>query len=867
MSRYHISALISAAAIVAAAGASAGAAPPTQPSGPMSPMSANDFFRPCDPVKDTELELVFLLDQSTSLLQSDPQNKRKDGLSAVVENLAVAQSSADVIPLSVGVITFATDSAVIRPLEPFTPDMVEAFTGNGGVVDRATSNASLGEYTDYVKGLSAALDMLAPTSSNTTCQVVLWFTDGEYDIPGGTFAEEATALETSICTSDGLAARSRTLGVRIYTLLLASGTATTAPDPDKQLRHDMSLLAAMAMSGDPEPEFPGDEPLPKVDEPCRTFVNDRNGEVLGADDAAAVAAQLLVLLTSVVDRAEQVVSRCPVALVDENTTVPLPAGQLIEEVKVVTLTGAVTGFQSSASSEPIPVTGAGLQVAFPADALAQQPAGWKLTVIGEPGTEVCITATPERDLRIDLQHDLTRPWTSSDQPIELTTSSDLGVTTCQLRSKEFLPVAAATGSCTFGVTPRITRNTRTIDRVDLLISPSGTTLFSDGLVATGRLTPPIEVEPDANLPELACVDAALRLTDADVPREPIAMAGRCTLTSALKNDTQLVLSTDLSPDDLAATGMTALLDGEPVGFGQSIVIAPNTGDHDLSFTTSGELPNEALGVNGRFTIAATWQEIDLPGQNVDVLLDLRARPDLGDSLLYALAITAICGLLSLLLLRGLNALFVHMPDPSDFYQLTAPVVIERAPSGHWMWADRDRFRPSTTDLRPAGGDRDDAIQMGGITLRRRLGPLLRPFKAPYVDIDGAAVAVANPSGARAGTVPIGFQRLVVVHTPDGEVFDALTGRIDASATMLLPKREGLSPLDAVRADIESLCTQLAARFEGSTAGPAATSGPEPDWGPPPLFSAPTDRVALRPEVRPAPPAQRPPIDDEPPPFL
>ncbi len=439
-----------------------------------------------------------------------------------------------------------------------------------------------------MKGLSAALDMLAPTAASDTCQVVLWFTDGEYDVQGSTFSAEAAELQDSVCAPNGLAARSRTLGVRIFSLILASGDDKAIDDVDKQQRHDMSRLAAMAMSGDSEPDFPGDEPLPPIAAACSGSVNDRNGEVLGADDATAVAAQLLVLLTSVVDRAEQVVSQCPVALIDENTTVPLPAGQLIEEIKVVTLAGRVTGFRSSASPDTLPVSTADLQVSFPTEALLQQPAGWRLEVLGDAGTEVCITATPKRDLQIDLVHDQTRPWTSTDQPIELSTPSDIGVTTCRLRSDDFDPVAAATGGCTFSVTPRVSRTSRSIDTVDLLISPADTELFADGLVAKGRVTPPITVEPDTNLPELACIDASLRLTDADVPKTAVTMSGTCTLISSKKHDTQLVFSTDLSADDLATTGIVPTFDGAPVEFGRPITVSPNSGTHRLALTTRAE---------------------------------------------------------------------------------------------------------------------------------------------------------------------------------------------------------------------------------------------------------------------------------------
>ncbi len=248
-------------------------------------------------------------------------------------------------------------------------------------------------------------------------------------------------------------------------------------------------------------------------------------------------------------------------------------------------------------------------------------------------------------------------------------------------------------------------------------------------------------------------------------------------------------------------------------------------------------------MNGGVTIAATWQEIGLPEQNVDVVLDLRARPDLGDSLLYALVITALCGLLSLVLLRCLNAWFVELPDPGNFYRLTTPVAIEMTSPGNWTWGDR--------------------------SLHRRLGPLLRPFKPPYVRISGADIVVADPSGARPGTTPIGFHRLTMLHALDPDTIDVTTGRIDAVATVLVPKSSALQSLDAISLDIENLCAQLASRLGAgsTTASVPAVSAPSP-MGPPALFGSPGPRLppppaAGRPVIAPPPPSS----SDGPPPFL
>lgn len=129
-------------------------------------------------------EVILLIDQSSSLRGedgSDPEKLRQKAARDFVNQLA-AYSAQSKIPVSVMASGFDGD---YRPGTwlPLTPEGLPAALES---VD-ATASQDSGEETDYWNALEGARKDLAAGAS--TCDLVVWFTDGEYLVEGIAYGE------------------------------------------------------------------------------------------------------------------------------------------------------------------------------------------------------------------------------------------------------------------------------------------------------------------------------------------------------------------------------------------------------------------------------------------------------------------------------------------------------------------------------------------------------------------------------------------------------------------------------------------------------------------------------------------------------
>ncbi|HSL56307.1 MAG TPA: hypothetical protein VK866_00535 [Acidimicrobiales bacterium] len=150
-------------------------------------------------VRDTgHLLVVFLIDESGSLRQTDPDDQRVAAAASALANLAsLAVSEAGGEPPAIEVLLagFSASYTPISGWEPLAPDTVDDLTARAG--EFADRDAGLD--TDFVLAFDGARADLASRADEIAatgpvpCQQVLLFTDGRFDIEARS-AEQAELL-------------------------------------------------------------------------------------------------------------------------------------------------------------------------------------------------------------------------------------------------------------------------------------------------------------------------------------------------------------------------------------------------------------------------------------------------------------------------------------------------------------------------------------------------------------------------------------------------------------------------------------------------------------------------------------------------
>ncbi len=179
-----------------------------------------------------KVAVVLLIDESGSLKQTDPLNRRVIAAKSALDSLAGLadrEIGGSRPTVNVSIATFSSD---YRPLVPWTSLSYSNLpTLNGNVESLASRNRGID--TDYAAALLGAQQALAEQRS-VPCRAVMWFTDGKYDIdarrggqvpvksyaPGAQTTDELiSAGQQLICQPKGLADQLR--GQHIANIVLA----------------------------------------------------------------------------------------------------------------------------------------------------------------------------------------------------------------------------------------------------------------------------------------------------------------------------------------------------------------------------------------------------------------------------------------------------------------------------------------------------------------------------------------------------------------------------------------------------------------------------------------------------------------------
>jgi len=270
---------------------------------------------------EAQLNVLYVVDESGSLTETDPDGVRAEAIAQSFGQLAKISESRTVYT---SIAMFAEGYRVERPWQALTPESARkeaewARSTVGGLVG--------GQATNWLAALQGAADSMdSSPDSSAACKVVVWMTDGAINVPSadGTTSADVDAL-AEICASDPgngdpidqspVIARLRTSGVNLIGVLLKAGTT------DEQQRAVMTYMRPIVEGvGEVDPggfwidapgafEFNcGQSPIPE---------NQAAGAFIEADDPLDLARKFSEMFICIVEPCEPLPPTNDSFLIDE----------------------------------------------------------------------------------------------------------------------------------------------------------------------------------------------------------------------------------------------------------------------------------------------------------------------------------------------------------------------------------------------------------------------------------------------------------------------------------------------------------------------------------------------------------------------
>lgn len=248
LTQFPATASVAAVTTTTTAGASATSVPAPRTALPTEPTAATEDFGACVAGGGTA-DVILLVDESSSLLSSDPGLARVTAATYFVNELARFSTAGD-RAINVQLSVFGDSYSTVLGWTALTDESVNSVrAGIAGLADRVD-----GFDTDYWTALDGArIDLAAQAaarSGETNCQAIVWFTDGKLDFfprttdsdrtdygtekifaPGITLNSTDAAASVKkmasddLCRDGGLADQLRSSGIRLFGVLLSGSTS------------------------------------------------------------------------------------------------------------------------------------------------------------------------------------------------------------------------------------------------------------------------------------------------------------------------------------------------------------------------------------------------------------------------------------------------------------------------------------------------------------------------------------------------------------------------------------------------------------------------------------------------------------------
>ena len=174
----------------------------------------------CESGDAPSVEVVLLVDQSSSLKTNDLEGIRR-AVEQVGNRLLIPVQNKLVVKF--GVVKFGETASTVRELSAV--EKGESFEELGALL---SDENSLEGFTDYLQGLEEAIGLF-DSGDPQACKVLLWFTDGMFDLPPKDFDKqtdrereaESAALISAVCDGDRpIARRIGSKGIVTFAVLL-----------------------------------------------------------------------------------------------------------------------------------------------------------------------------------------------------------------------------------------------------------------------------------------------------------------------------------------------------------------------------------------------------------------------------------------------------------------------------------------------------------------------------------------------------------------------------------------------------------------------------------------------------------------------
>ena len=802
-------------------------------SGPAPAQSAASV---CESGEAPSVEVVLLVDQSKSLGQ-DVLDQIEEAVLQVGNRLVVPVQEG--LNVKFGVAKFGEYATAVRQLSPVAKNKAEnKFEQLGSQLSKLETRE---DYTDYVAGLNLALEMF-DTGDPEACKVLLWFTDGMYDV-GPTDLDkssrranedEATALSEAVCGQGSIAQRFGARKISTFAVLLKDQSKEDWNRwYDKYPQLQAGLSSMQAITGDSAIENLPVDDYAGVDicTPLITANASLDGEVLVGPGA------LPGILSTLLCKALGCISPvCPAAVdVGASRALPdggMPPGVMLANVYVTAVAGEI-GSVSAVLPDGAPLRPLQLSAEdnrLDRDELRDLPGGWKLEIssAGAAGLQVCIQYDTPRleEGRVIVSASPGTVEFGAETPIELSVDwspafddvDPAGVIASWELSGDGLDVASGELTSPDSVVVvsvselgDVEGDSFELDSVELVVTPQGS---DEQVVFEGRINPPIVVRTDSDRPRLECSSGKVGFgfksiggTGQEVDGDKLYESDEtCTVFPPADVDPGTGEGfVEIGFEGTATVEMPWELqtaDGVPV----QLPFQLNVGDEPLVFkvaTSTGlDEDKEYIG-NGSFTLRTEWsRDRDSYRQSATFEFQVELIPPANTTwaLIITLIVTAIAMLVSLALLRLMNHLLVRIPEPGAFYFRVVPVKISPDPVLGASWSPTgDGF---ASESRPVGADspgRD--LKAGPLRVHRSLGPVWKPFSSPFSRLKGDRVIRSTPSGRRPGTAPVAFPSLTALMTSSGE--RSSDGSFAGQIVVLYPRRHEFDEMQ-VRQDVDRL---------------------------------------------------------------
>lgn len=850
----------------------------------------------------SSIGIVLLIDQSSSL--NSASNRKLGMLPSIGEAIRKVGSRLqlaaqdDGVDVKLGVVTFGEKATTIRPLSSYAlGDSVD------GIADELSDVDGLEGSTDYIAGLEAATRMF-DSQTDVSCRILLWFTDGFFDLPPddnpnvsvAKRQQEADLLSDAVCGTGELASRLSSRSVQTFAVLLKPGTPDKweqwfrGPDSNRYPELHAGLSAMQAITGDGEISA-----LPISDySPLQECINEiqdsasLGGEVLvGSQQLPGV---LFTLLSGAIGGDDLI--KCPTSVTaGDVVTVPegsdgLPAGVMFSRLFVTALEGEIGSVNAvNFPGSPRPLFPSEETNLIDRDQIKDLPAGWKLEIssAGSQDLAVCVQADDPAlagGTDVPVISSVNKVIFGDDDQIELSVdwgeafegADPDGVIGRWTVESEFLDVNewadGASGSVTVTVDER--PDEKLIETVRLIVEPKGATQGSETEFG-GELVEPIVIQDDAAAPRFECDlegfgDELYGGVSIEVSDDLYQSPGECTVYPSLEPDTGFVEISVRESGSLDQDMGWKLVDSNGDVLDSTFTVHVGDPAVKMRFATTEPLDNKNWSGSGTLSVTATWstKPAFTITESFDYTVDLKARSDTGKAALYTIIIAAIAALLSLALLRLLNFLLVKIPSPSAFYVREIPIRISPNATRGASWTPiGDGMQSDSFPVKSTSPGRN--LVAGQLQIRRSLGPVWKPFAMPTSRLDGFNVLRSIPAARGRHSAPVGFTHLTVVGTDGGHNPD---GSLDATVTSLYPRRLEFDE-NQVRIEVDRVVESIAGsaeenngpspevsrRDEGGgelpskpdNAGPPDEgSGPSSRGGPPTRGTGPTGSAPSRP---------------------